>query len=309
MPAGMSRFFALKLLRTLLTLFGVVTLTFFLSRLSGDPVAMMLPQTATPEDYARIRASLGLDQPIPVQYALYVGDLLQGNFGRSIVFQRPALEVVTERLPATLALGVPALVLSVALGVPFGIWAAQRRGGLFDRFIMTTTLAGQSLPPFFIGILLILFFGVTLRLLPTFGSDSWRHFILPTLTLTIYPLAIIVRLTRSSMLEVIHQDYIRTARAKGLPPRAVTLNHALRNALIPVVTVVGLQVAAVLSGAAIVETVFAWSGIGSLAVQSIGGRDYPVIQTIVLLSAAAFGLVNLAVDVLYGLLDPRIQRR
>lgn len=304
----MSRYFTLKLLRTLLTLFGVVTLTFIIGRLAGDPIAMLLPQTATQEDYERIRASLGLDQPIPVQYVVYLGDLLQGDLGRSIVFNRPALEVVTERLPSTLALGVPALLVSVAAGVPLGILSAYRRGRLIDHLIMSTSLAGQSLPPFFIGILLILFFGVALRWLPTFGDDTWRHFILPTVTLTIYPLAIIIRLTRAAMLEIINQDYIRTAYAKGLPSGYVTWTHALRNALIPVVTVVGLQVAAILSGAAIVETVFAWPGIGSLAVGSIGGRDYPVIQTIVLISAAAFGLVNLVIDVLYGVLDPRIQR-
>jgi ABC-type dipeptide/oligopeptide/nickel transport system permease component len=300
-------FIASRIVRTILTLLGVVTLTFILGRLTGDPVALLLPQTATMEDYERIRASLGLDQPVPVQFLIYLSDLASGNFGRSITSNRPALDVVVARIPATLELGIPALIVSVALGVPLGIWCAQRRGSLFDQLVMSASLAGQSLPSFFIGILLILLFGVRLGWLPTFGRDSFAHFILPTVVLTLYPLAFIVRLTRTSVLEVLNENYIQTARSKGLHPRRVTYLHALRNALIPVVTVIGLQIAAIISGSAIVETVFAWPGIGQLAVQSIGARDYPVIQTIVLISAAAFGLTNMIVDVIYTLLDPRIR--
>ncbi len=302
-------FLLYRILRTLLTLLGVVTLTFLLGRLTGDPVAMMLPQTATLEDYDRIRAAYGLSEPLPIQYVVYLQGLAAGDLGTSIVFNRPALEVVAERIPATLQLGIPALVLSVALGIPLGILAAYRRNRPIDRLIMGLSLAGQSLPSFMVGILLILVFGVYLKWTPTFGSDTLAHFVLPTITLMLYSLAILIRLTRSSLLEVISQPYIRTAQAKGLTPRRVTLTHALRTALIPVVTVVGLQVAAVLSGSAIVETVFAWPGIGLLAVQSIGGRDFPVIQTIVLISAAAFGIANLGVDLLYFAIDPRIRRR
>jgi peptide/nickel transport system permease protein len=303
----MLRFFFTRFSRTLLTLLGVVTLTFMLGRLTGDPVAMLLPQTATVEDHARIRASLGLDQPWTTQYVIYLQGLAVGDLGRSIVFGRSAVDVVAERIPATLRLGIPALLLSVAVGLPLGILCAARRDSLLDRVIMNLSLAGQSLPSFFIGILLILFFGVRLGWLPTFGSDTAAHFVLPTLTLAIYPLAFIVRLTRSAFLEISSESYIRTARAKGLAPSRVTYVHALRNALIPLVTVVGLQVAAILSGSAIVETVFAWPGIGQLAVQSIGGRDYPVIQTIVLISAAAFGLANMVVDLLYSMIDPRVR--
>lgn len=303
----MTRFLMVKLLRTLLTLLGVVAITFVLGRVSGDPVALMLPQTATTEDYERIRASLGLDQPITTQFVLYMQNLLNGDFGRSIVFNRPALDVVSERIPATLQLGLPALVLSVVIGVPLGTIAAFRRNRALDRALMSFTLAGQALPPFFIGILLILVFGVSLKLTPTFGNDTWHHYILPTITLTIYPLAVIMRLTRSSVLEVLSQPYVRTARAKGLTEGRVTVTHVLRNALIPVTTVIGLQVAALISGSAIVETVFAWPGTGALAVNSIGGRDYPIIQTIVLLSAAAFGIVNTLLDLLYFAIDPRIQ--
>lgn len=303
----MNRLIVVRLVRTVFTLLGVVTLTFFLGRVTGDPVAMMLPQTATVEDYERIRASLGLDRPLPVQYVVYLGDVLQGDLGTSIVYQRPATDVVFERIPATLELGIPALVLSVMLGIPLGIISATRRDSWLDRLIMGLSLAGQSLPSFFIGILLILFFGVELGWTPTFGRDTPSHYILPTLTLTIYPLAFIIRLTRSSILEILNENYIKTAHAKGLPPRYVIYGHALRNALIPVVTVVGLQVAAILSGSAIVETVFAWPGIGLLAVQSIGGRDFPIIQTVVLISAAAFGITNLLVDFIYAAIDPRIQ--
>jgi peptide/nickel transport system permease protein len=305
----MTRFLLARGFRMLLTLLGVVLLTFVLGRATGDPVAMMLPQTATVEDYERIRTSLGLNEPLPTQFIIYIANVLRGDLGTSIVLRRPALDVVVERIPLTLQLGIPALLISTLVGVPLGVIVARRRDTLLDRLVMSVTLAGQALPPFFIGILLILLFGVTLRWTPTFGSDTPAHLILPTLTLLIYPLAIIVRLTRSSMLEVLTTGYVRTARAKGLSERDVVYRHALRNALIPVVTVIGLQVATIISGSAIVETVFAWPGIGQLAVASIGGRDYPIIQTIVLISAAAFCLVNMAVDLLYFLIDPRIEGR
>lgn len=303
----MLRFIALRIFRMFLTLLGVVALTFALGRLTGDPVALMLPQQATVEDYERMRAALGLDQPLPIQFVRYIEGITRGDLGRSIVMQRPAAEVVAERIPATLALGAPALVLSVALGIPLGMWSAYRQNKLPDRLIGTLSLAGQALPSFAIAIVLILVFSVSLRWTPTFGSDTWRHYILPTITLTLYPLAIIIRLTRSSLLEVLNQPYMRTAMAKGLSEQARTLRHALPNALIPIVTVVGLQVAAIISGAAIVEAVFAWPGLGTLAVASIGGRDYPVIQAIVLLSAAAFGIANLLIDLIYFAIDPRIQ--
>lgn len=293
--------------RTLLTLLGVVALTFALGRLTGDPVALLLPQTATLDDYNRIRASLGLDQPVVVQFGIYITNLLSGDFGTSIAQNRSALELVLERIPATLELGIPALFISVCAGIPLGVISAQRRGSAFDHAIMSISLAAQSLPAFFIGILLILLFGVRLGWLPTFGRDTPAHLILPTLVLTLYPLAFIIRLTRSSMLEVLSEAYIRTASAKGLHPYRITYTHALRNALIPVITIIGLQIAAIISGSAIVETVFAFPGIGLLAVQSIGGRDYPVIQTIVLLSAAAFGITNMIVDILYTVIDPRVR--
>lgn len=295
------------MLRIFLTLLGVLVIAFVLGRATGDPAAMMMPIEATDADIQRTRQMLGLDRPIPVQFVAYVGNILQGDFGTSIARQRPALDVVMDRVPATIALGVPAFVLAIVLGIPAGLAAAYSRNRFLDHLLMSWSLAGQSLPSFFLGIALILIVSVQLGLTPTFGNDTWRHYILPSFTLTVYPLAIIIRLTRSSVLEVLSSDYVRTARAKGLKERHVSYTHVLRNALVPVVTVIGLQVASIISGSAIVETVFAWPGIGALAVSAVGQRDFPVIQTVVLLTAFSFSFVNLAVDVLYVWLDPRIR--
>jgi peptide/nickel transport system permease protein len=304
---GLSGFVMVRTLRTLLTLLGVVTLTFMLGRISGDPVAMMLPQTATEADRLALQAALGLDKPIPEQFAIYVANLFQGDFGRSITFNRSALDVVLERVPATLALGLPSFLLSLLLGIPLGVLCARLRDSALDRTVMSWSLIFQSLPSFVLGIGLIVIFGVVLRALPTFGSDTWQHYILPLVTLTVYPLAILIRLTRSAMLDVLNDDYIRTAHAKGARGWRVLTHHALRNALIPIITVTGLQVAGILSGAAIIETVFAWPGIGRLAVNAIGVRDFPVVQTVVLFSAIAFAISNLFVDILYAVVDPRIK--
>lgn len=300
-------FFVTRLLRTVLTLLGVVTLTFLLSRLSGDPVALMLPENATLADRELLRSSLGLDRPWLVQYTTYLGDLLKLDFGRSLAFARPALGVITERVPATLELGLSALVLSLLISVPLGILAAVKRNSAADRLIMGFSLLGQSVPPFVVGILLILFFSVRLRLLPSFGRDDFTSAILPVFTLTLYPLAFLIRLTRASLLDVLGQPFIRTGRAKGLKERTVIARHALRNALIPIVTIAGIQLAGIISGSAIIETVFAWPGIGWLAVQSINARDYPIIQGVVLISAFAFSFVTLTVDLLYSVIDPRIR--
>lgn len=296
-----------RLARTLLTLWGVLTLTFVLGRLQGDPVKLLLPLTALAEDFANMRAALGLDRPLPFQYATYLGNLLQGNLGKSIASGRPVAEVILERIPATLELGIPAFLLSLFVSLPLGIIAALKRNQIVDRVIMTASLIGHSLPVFITGILLIFIFSVNWRLFPAFGRGDLSNLLLPTIALTVYPLTILVRLTRSSMLEVLNETYIQTAKAKGLSQERVIAVHALRNALIPVVTIVGLQIAGIISGSAIVETVFSWPGIGWLAVQSIGSRDYPIIQGIVLLSAFAFSTINLAVDALYVVLDPRIQ--
>jgi peptide/nickel transport system permease protein len=297
----------LPVARTVLTLWGVLTLTFVLGRLQGDPVRLLLPLTAPSQDFENMRAALGLDQPIPVQYVTYIRNILSGQLGNSIASGRPVLNTIVERIPATLELGIPAFLLSVLLAIPLGILAALTRNRATDRIIMTFSLIGHSLPAFIIGILLILMFSVNLQWLPAFGRDNPANLVLPAITLAVYPLSILVRLTRSSVLEVLNESYIRTAYAKGLSSYRVIFVHTLRNALIPVVTVVGLQIASIISGAAIIETVFSWPGIGWLAVQAIGSRDYPIIQGIVLLSAFAFSLTNLAVDAFYVIIDPRIR--
>ena len=288
-------------------MWGVLLLTFVLGRLQGDPAKLLLPLTAPAEDFHNMRVALGLDQPLPAQFVVYLGNLLRGDFGYSIASGRPALDVIVERIPATLELGIPAFLLSVGLSLPLGIVAALKRNSLTDRAIMSLSLIGHSLPAFIIGILLIFLFSVNLRLLPAFGRGAPANLILPTIALAVYPMTILIRLTRSSMLEVLNETYIRTGYAKGLSASRVILVHALRNAFAPVLTVVGLQIAGLISGAAIIETVFSWPGIGWLAVQSIGSRDYPIIQAIVLLSACAFSLTNLAVDAFYAILDPRIR--
>jgi len=305
----MTKILLSRLVRTLLTLFVVVLFTFFLARVSGDPSGLLLGLDATQEQVQSFRESQGLDEPLTTQFVIYMSNLAQGDLGNTISIgaSRPVTEVIAERLPATLELGLPAFFLSVFLGIPLGILSAYRHESLVDRIIMTFSLAGQSLPSFFIGIVLILIFGVQLKWLPTFGRESPAHFILPTITLMVFPLAFIIRLTRASMLEILSETYLRTARAKGLNEQRVIFTHALRNALIPVTTVVGLQVAGILSGAAIVETVFAWPGIGSLAVESINTRNFPVIQALVLVTAAAFSISNMAVDFVYVLIDPRIR--
>jgi peptide/nickel transport system permease protein len=296
-----------RFIRGILTLWLVVTLVFFGLRLSGDPVFLMLGDEASPEAIAALREKLGLNEPVPVQYARYFQTILRGDFGDSLRERRPATEVVLERLPATLQLAIAAISLAVLIGVPIGIFAALRRNSLVDRGLMALAFFGQSAPNFFVGILLILLFSITLQVLPSSGRGTWQHLIMPAFTLSTYGIASLARLTRSAMLEVLNRDYVRTARAKGLPESTVQIRHALRNAAIPVITVLGLQVGLAISGAIVVETVFAWPGMGRLVMSAVFNRDYPVIQLIVLIVALSVVTVNFVVDVLYGWLDPRIR--
>ena len=278
-------------------------------RLSGDPVPLLLPPDAPRSEIFRLRTELGLDRPLPVQYAVFLGNLVRGDFGQSIRFKTPALAVVTERLPATLELGLTAFGLAILVAIPIGLLSAVHRNTLLDHAAMGLALVGQSAPTFFIGILFILLISVNAGLLPTSGRGDWRHLVLPAVTLGLFAMASVARITRSAMLEVLRADYIRTARAKGLAETLVIAKHTLKNAAIPIVTITGLQFGSLLAGAVVTETVFAWPGIGRLAIQSIYNRDYPVVQCVVLLSAALFVVVNLAIDALYGLLDPRIRVR
>jgi peptide/nickel transport system permease protein len=306
---GLPGFFASRLARALIAIWLVSTVVFVVMRLSGDPVPLLLPPDAPHSEILRVRKDLGLDRPLAVQYAVFIGNTLRGDFGRSIHFREPALAVVRSYLPATLELGLTAFVLAVIAALPIGLLSAVRRNSALDHVAMGFALIGQSAPTFFVGILLILVLSLGLGLLPTGGRGDWTHLVLPALTLGAFAMASIARLTRSAVLEVLRADYIRTARAKGLAERLIVAKHTLKNAALPIVTITGLQFGSLLGGAVVTETVFAWPGIGRLAVQSIYNRDYPVVQCTVFLSAIMFILINLGIDVLYGVLDPRIRPR
>jgi peptide/nickel transport system permease protein len=296
-----------RLLQLVPTLLGVTLVVFLLVRVSGDPTQLLLPETATPEDRQLFRSQHGLDRPIPIQYAEYVGNLLRGDLGRSLVDDRSALDVVLQRLPATVELTLAAIFIAVLVGIPVGIVSAVRRGSVLDRLAMLGALTGQSMATFWVGILLILIFAVQLRWLPVSGRDGPAHVVLPAVTLSLYLMPLLARMTRSSMLEVWRQDFVRTARAKGLRERTVILRHSLRAALIPVVTVLGLQFGGALAGAIVTESVFAWPGVGTFVLDAIYKRDYPVVQAAVLVVATVYILTNLLVDLLYVALDPRIR--
>jgi peptide/nickel transport system permease protein len=293
----------------------VTVIVFVLVRLApGDPVLVYAGEERDPESLAQIRASLGLDQPMPVQYVAWIGRALRGDFGRSIRTRQPVIESIVERLPATLLLGGTAIVLSVSVALIVGTLAAVRRNSPIDLLATGFTLAGVSLPNFFLGLVLILVVAVALRWLPPGGyvplsespTDTLTRLILPAITLATASMAVNLRQVRSSLLDVLSQDYIRTAQAKGLGGMAILARHALKNGLIPVVTLVGLQVGAIIEGAIITETIFFWPGIGRLVVDSLAGRDYPVVQAVVLLGALSFMVSTLVVDILYAWLDPRI---
>jgi ABC-type dipeptide/oligopeptide/nickel transport system permease component len=306
---GLAGFLAYRLGRTLVALWLVSTVVFVVMRLSGDPAPLLLPPDAPHSEILRLRTELGLDRPMPVQYGVFLGTLVQGDFGRSIRFKTPALTVVIERLPATLELGLVSFGLAILIAIPIGLLSAVYRNTALDQVAMGVALVGQSAPTFFIGILFILLISVKAGLVPTSGRGDWNQLLLPALTLGLFGMASVARLTRSAVLEVLRADYIRTARAKGLAETLVIAKHTLKNAAIPIVTITGLQFGGLLAGSVVTETVFAWPGIGRLAIQSIYNRDYPVVQCVVLLSAALFVVVNLAIDVIYGLLDPRIRVR
>ena len=304
----MASYIVQRLLQAIVVLWGVTLIVFFLLRLApSDPISLLLAETATPEQIAEARHELGFDQPVHVQYLLFMERALQGDLGRSLFYKEPALGVIMRSLPNTLLLGGIAFMLSVAVALPVGIVSALRRDSIWDYCGVGLALLGQATPPYWLGIMLILIFSVKLRILPTSGSFGPEYIVLPSVTLAAVLMPIVVRLVRSGMLEVLHEDYVRTARAKGLHERAVVGTHALRNMLIPLVTVLGLQLTSLLGGAVIIEQVFAWPGVGRVAVSAISSRDYPVVQASVLVVSTAFVLMNLFVDVLYGWLDPRIR--
>jgi peptide/nickel transport system permease protein len=303
----MLRFLGLRLARAVLTIALVVTFAFVVLRLSGDPAMIIMSPEAPPEAIAAFRHAWGLDRPIWVQYLSYFGAILQGELGQSMRDGRPAIQLVMERVPATLALTIPALLLKIGLGIPAGIHAALHRNSLTDRLVMAGAVAGFTVPSFVLGLVLVLVFAVQLGWLPSGGQESWRSGILPVITLGLGGAGILARFTRSAMLEVLGQPYIRTASAKGVPWLAVVRGHALPNAAIPTVTVVGFMVGSLMAGAVVVESVFSWPGVGRLLVVAVSNRDLAVVQCILLLVATTMVLSNLIVDLLYGVLDPRLR--
>ena len=335
----MLRFILVKLLYLIPTMLGITMVAFgFIRLLPGDPVLLMAGERGvSPERYAQIAAQLGYDKPIWQQYLSYLGSLLQGDFGHSLVTKKPVLDEFLALFPATVELGLCAIVIATVIGVPVGVIAAIKRGSWFDQISMTGALIGFSMPIFWWGLLLIILFSGILQWTPVSGrislmfyfppvtgfmlidsllsgqkgafASAVSHLILPSIVLATIPLAVIARQTRSAMLEVMGEDYVRTARAKGLPPSRVIGVHALRNAMIPVVTTIGLQIGVLLAGAILTETIFSWPGIGKWMIDSISRRDYPVVQSGLLLIAAIVMIVNLIVDLTYGLINPRIRHK
>jgi len=303
----MLRFFAVRIARAMLTIALVVTFAFVVLRLSGDPALIIMGPEAPPEVIAAFRKAWGLDDPIWMQYLDYFGAIARGELGRSMRDGRPAIALVAERIPATLVLTIPALLLKLGIGIPAGILAALHRGSVIDRAVMAAAVAGFTVPSFVLGLVLVLIFAVQLGWLPSGGQDSWRHAILPIITLGIGGAAVLARFTRSAMLEVLGQPYVRTASAKGVAWRAVVIRHALPNAAIPTVTIIGFMVGTLIAGAVVVESVFSWPGVGRLLVVAVANRDLAVVQCVLLLVAATMVASNLAVDFLYGFLDPRLR--
>jgi peptide/nickel transport system permease protein len=312
-----------RLAQAFVVMLAVAFIAFMLFQYVGDPVASMLGQDATPEQREQLRTELGLDKPFPVQFARFVGNAVSGDFGISLRQGRKVSTLIAERLPATLELSFAAAIIALAVGIPLGVYAALRRGGFGSQLVMTLSLLGVSLPTFLIGILLILVFAVTWKVLPSFGRgdtvalgawstglltvDGWKHLILPAVTLSVFQLALILRLVRSEMLEVLRTDYIKFARARGLPDRAVYFGHALKNTLVPVITITGLQLGALIAFAIITETVFQWPGMGLLFIQAVQFADVPVMAAYLCLVALIFVVVNLVVDLLYFAVDPRLR--
>lgn len=305
----MATFLVRRLFGAVLVLFGVAVTVFIILHLTGDPAVVMLPPEASKADIATFRHEYGFDKPVLVQFVSFALRAVHGDFGNSIRHGDPAMTEALTRLPATAELAFAALVLACAVAIPAGIIAAAKRESVLDYAVRGISLVGQAAPVYWLGIMLILIFGVQLGWLPVAGRGGISHLILPTITLGAFTTAKLMRITRSGMLDVSRADYVRTALAKGLTPLVVTLRHALRNAIIPIVTVIGLELGNLLSGAVITETIFSWPGVGRLAVQAIYDRDYPVVEAIVIITAAIFVGLNLLVDVMYAALDPRVTYR
>lgn len=301
------RFAVRRLLHGLLVIFAVVVLSFVLIRLTGDPVALMAGPDASEQQIRAIERAFHLDQPLWRQFAIYLGGVLQGDFGRSFFTSQPAMAMILATFPNSLWLTAFAFVLAVLVALPVGVLSAARPDSAFDTVARGLSVLGQCTPVFWLGILMILMFSVKLRWLPYGGAGTWKHLVMPGLTLSLLTVPVVVQVTRSALLDVMRQDFMRTARSKGLSERIVLIKHALRNASIPVVTVIGLRVGFVIGGAVVTETVFSYPGLGRLAVQAVNYRDFPVIQALLVVIAGSVVLINLTLDWMYAVLDPRIR--
>ncbi len=303
----MTRYLLSRIAQAVIATFGVLTLVFFVMHLSGDPTLLLVPEGATAEQTAQLRHALGFDRPLIVQYGAYLGQLARLDLGDSLVQRVPVTLILAARLPYTLALAAGALAVALIAGIPAGIAMATRRGTILERGLAAIVLAGQSLPTFWSGILMILFFGVTLRWLPTSGADGPASLVMPSIALGALAMSTFARMTRIAVLDELQRDYVQAARARGLSGSAIIVRHVLRNASIPLVTITALEIGNLLAGAVIVETVFAWPGIGQLAVQSIQARDFLVVQAIVLFVSVTYISLSLLADLAYALIDPRIR--
>lgn len=303
----MTTYILSRLGQAAITILGISLVVFALAHLSGDAAALLVPPEATPQQRVAIEESLGLNRSLPVQYGYFMKGIVTGHFGNSFRFGEPALDVFWSRFPNTLQLALAAALIALAGGVLIGVLSAVHSGGIADKVATLIALLGQAVPSFWIAILMIIFFSVKLRWLPTSGKGDLRTFAMPAVALAWYSMAALTRMTKSSMLDVMDTDYVRLARLKGLPERTVIWKHAFRNALLPILTLFSLQMIFFISGSVIVETIFAWPGIGQLTIQAISSRDYPLVQTIVFVTSSILVLLNVGVDLLYAVIDPRIR--
>lgn len=303
----MRRYIFKRVWQGAIAIVGALFIVFIAQRLSGDPVALMLPMDATEEDFAAMRVELGLDRPFAVQFALFFSSALRGDFGQSYLWHQPAMSLLLDRLPATLELALAGLVFAILIAVPLGVLSAAYRGGWIDNMAKLFAMLGQAMPGFWVGLLLIVVVAVELQWLPAYGRGTLAHLILPAIALGWYPVAAMTRTLRSSMLDILESDYIRMERAIGIPERLIIWRFALRNAAVPLVTMIGVYFANMLGGAFVIEVVFAWPGIGRTVVEAVFARDFPVVQAGVVLASVVFVVVNLLVDLSYGFIDPRIR--
>jgi len=294
-------------LQVLLVIFLSLNAVFFMTRLAGDPTLLYVPQNASPAEVAKIRHELGFDRPLYIQYRDFMKRAVRGDFGQSLRYQEPALPLVLQRFPATAELAACAFIFSLLVAIPVGVVGASRRGSVLDAIGVVSTVIGQAVPGFWLGLILIYFLSVKLHLLPTGGYGGFKHFVMPTLTLAAYTTAQFTRLTRSTMIDVLSEDYVRTARSKGVTDRRALYKHALRNAVIPLITIAGLQLGRMLGGVVVIETVFSWPGLGRLIVQALLNRDFTVVLAGVLLTSVTYSIINFIIDLSYGYVDPRIR--